>query len=99
MQGRDRLGSCKADTHGREPGSVLRVREFRDEQGRAALGDGDTEADEETTGDEHVDVDARSLQSYTEQHDDTSDNDAHSATESICNLEILSAPVCVVGGG
>ncbi|KIW70952.1 hypothetical protein PV04_03179 [Phialophora macrospora] len=45
-----------------ELGAVLRVRELRDEHGRAALRVDDAEADDEAGGNEHSDIDADGLQ-------------------------------------
>jgi len=54
-----------------------------DKKRRAALSKGYTEANEETTSDEHVNVDTSSLKSYSKKHDEAADDDTDSASKDI----------------
>ena len=50
------------------------------------MGNGDTESDEETGGNEHGDVDGDGLKDDTDDHDDAADEDTRSTTEDISGV-------------
>ena len=75
---------CVVD--GGESGAVLRVDELSDEQRRGTVGNGDTESEEETGCDEHLDVDGDGLENHTDDHDDAADADTSAATEDISGV-------------
>ena len=52
--------------NGGEGGTVLRVGELSDKEWGSTVGDGDTETDEETSGDEHLEVDGDGLENDTD---------------------------------
>jgi len=71
---------------GGEDGAVLRVYELGDEERRRTVRNGDTESDEETSGNEHGDVDGDGLKDDTDDHDDAADEDTRSTTEDISGV-------------
>ncbi len=63
-----------------QPCSVLRVRKFRDEHWRAALGIDYAESDDKAGGDEHSNADANGLQDHAEKYQRASKEDRPLAT-------------------
>lgn len=65
---------------------MLGVNKLGDEQGRGTMGNGNTETDEESRGDEHLDVNTNRLQNDTENHNNTTDSDTGATTKTIGNI-------------
>ena len=66
-RGNDRSQVPSGVIDGRENGTVLSVNQFGDQKRRGAMGNGNTETNEETTGNKHLKVDGNSLESDTQQ--------------------------------
>ena len=68
---------------GCEDSSVLWVDKLGDQQWGRSVSNGNTETKEETSSDEHVDVDTDTLESDAESHDTATDGNTDTTTKDI----------------
>lgn len=79
-------------THGpetydsRENGTVLGMAQLGDQERSRAVGNSDTKAEEETGGDEHLEIDRGGLENDGEDHDDGADADTPSSAHTVGNV-------------
>lgn len=64
-------------------GAVLHVAQFGDEEWGGAVGEGDTETDQETSTDEHTEILGGGLESDTDEHDEETNHDGDSSASPI----------------
>lgn len=78
---RAKVPKCVVD--GRVYGSVLGMDELGDQERRRAVGNGDAEAEEETSYNEQGNVETERQEGNADQHDGASNHNSHSSTEKI----------------
>jgi hypothetical protein len=65
---------------------VLGVSQLSNEKWSSSVSNGNTESDEESGGDEHLNVDTDRLENDTTNHDNTTSDDTYSTTKDIGNI-------------
>lgn len=79
----DATGIPGSVVDGGENGTMLRVSQFRNQERRSSVGDGNAETDEESGSQEHAKAARDGLQDDTDQHDDAADENTRSTAEEI----------------
>lgn len=85
-RGNDRTKIPSTVIDGGENGSVLGMNQLGDQKRSCSVGDSNTESNEETSSNEHVNVGANGLQNNTNDHDDTASDDTGTSSSNIGDI-------------